>query len=367
MKKILFFAVLFFCFQCSFAKGCVNSIDSFAVEVLLNKPDISYNLGKFSLAGEVIRGNFFSSNEYIFQSQYNKNLAVILSENSDLCRRNCVSVRLQIPAQTSQTKIPRFVLLSEVYGKKINLTEDVANYKEWHITFFSDSVELRKNNVRILVNPKLINPNNEVIIEINEKLQNCENCDGRCVSSQYGKLCINKKLKEEIEDVLKFSGIINNFDNLFSNYKVVENSEITLTDLKPEINPDSIDWEEALRQELVWLKNREIIDIGKEDIEKVVSLAGKGKAGHNSRIVYAENEDKWLYYYETKDAQLIQETNCEEFSPLQLPQNLPFFTNLSVSPYYLIPLMASVLLFLILFVLVLIARILNKKKSKKPS
>ncbi|MEW5760622.1 MAG: winged helix-turn-helix transcriptional regulator [Candidatus Thermoplasmatota archaeon] len=93
-KKILLiiwsFPILFLLFP-GFVSACFSPTDSFAFEVLLNKPEIKYDLSPFVNATHVTNQN----GTIIYRSHYNKDVAVLLYEiNKNL------SLRLQIPTKS---------------------------------------------------------------------------------------------------------------------------------------------------------------------------------------------------------------------------------------------------------------------------
>jgi len=334
----------------NFSSACINSADSFALEVVFNKN--SYNPNQLSALANTIQ----KQNSYILQSQYNRNLAAILTEMPE---DNSLSLRLQIPVETATTKIPYFSSISTITGRKINITQGTTNYKEW-IIIYTNNIEMKKEKLSIIVASLPLKY--EIFLEINQKLQNCNNCEGKCVYNEYENTCITKKLESDIEDILKFSGLINNFNEVFQSYRVTGKGEKTITDLKP--LDIGIDWQEAIKQELVWLKDEKIINITHQDIEEISQLSEEGKAG-NSKIVYSDKEEKWLYYYETPNPDLAKELNCKEFLLSDIPKNLPIIgATIGISTYYLIPIILAFLLLLTLVILFLIARTINKRKMK---
>ena len=354
LRVFLILAILAFL---PIVRACANSVDYFALEVQFSKPGIDYDFGRFSHAGNYI----VRDNNYIFQSQQNKNIATIISERKDRLCEECLNLRLQIPMETSTKKVPYFSFISSVSGKKVNMTK--SNYKDWIAIFNANSqIELRKSNIYILLSS--FSNRQDIIVEINEELASCEKCDGKCVSSFYGKNCIPKALKEEIESVLKNYDVINNFDELFWNYRVVGYGEKTVTDLYPSYE-ENINWKDALIKELEFLKDNKIVNLSEDDIKETGSLAERGKAGDNYRIVYSKNnlgEYKWQYYYETLNTELTDELNCEDFTSSIIPEEKMFFSKIGIPLYYLIPLVGIIILLIILAILFLIGRGIGKKK-----
>jgi len=354
-KKI--FIVIFLFFLLPLTKACINPTDSFAAEVVLSKPKTYYNLGLFLKA----RNFLYEEGKYIFQSEYNKNLAAILTEvSAPVCKTNCLSVRLQTPLEEEEIKMPYFSIISSVSGG-VKMSEGITNYKGWDIIAGKNNFEFRKDQVSIIISS--FKRRNDIIIEVNEKLGSCGGCNGKCIYNPKGNKCIPKEIKESVEEVLKFSGLINRFSELFSSYRTVE-AERTLKDFNPVIKWD-MDWEEAMRQEIVGLKRKGVINIEDKDIEEIARLAEKGKAGHNSRIVYSEEKERWVYYYDIESPVFVKEIRCEDFPLSKIPKKTLDFKKITLSVYYLIPLLTAFFLALILAGLILIARIITKKRGKK--
>jgi len=355
VMRILCFLAIFALFLISNVAACINPTDSFASEVLLNKQGANYSIEKLITAGNVIR----QSGEYVFQSQYDKKLAAIVKKENTQCK-NCLLIRLQMPVETKTGEISYFSIASSIIGKNINLSQDTTNYKDWLIRY-SSSIELKKEKISITISSA--NNKYDLIIEIDENLSDCKSCDGKCVYSQYGETCIGKELKDSIEDVLKFSGLIDNFDDLFYSFKVIGKGNKIETDLQASAQVD-VDWKEALREELVWLKKHSIIEIADKDIENIAILSKEGTAG-NSKIAYSQGKDRWMYYYETENPLLSKEFNCNEFSFSAIPEETPSFGLEKISLYYLVPIVIIGLFVLILLALFLISLVINKRDKIK--
>jgi len=358
MKKLILISILTLLLL-QITSACINPTDSFAVEILLNKPDITYNLEKFSKANNIQE----IEDRIICQSQYSKNLAAILSKQ-EYENKKYLSLRLQIPVETTTEKTPYFNFISSIIGKKVTLTQDETNYKDWIITYSTSGkhFEFRTDRINILASE--LQGKYELIFEISGQLQTCQSCDGKCLHSDYGNTCINSELKEDIEDMLKFAGLINNFEDVFLSYKVIGKGERTITDLKP-LEDVEINWKEATRQEIVWLRKNLILNISSEDIEEIVNLAERGKAGYNSKIVFDTENNKWNYYYNTDNPLLLRAINCREFPISNLPSKPINFNKIAISIYYLVPIILLLFLVVILVILIFVAKKIEKKKVRR--
>ena len=365
MKNLYFFClILLFSITSVFSVFalCINTADNYAVEVLLNNPDIDYNLNLFNSAQNVIIKN----NQYILRAEYDSNLALVLEKIS--LPLSGLLIRLQLPVKSEEKNLPYLKFSSTAARGIINVSGE--SYNGWSISCIKGNppaqCEFDKEKTSILVSSISLNKY-EITIETREELKNCEGCDGRClIFSGEGK-CISKKLKDDIESILKHAGLISSIEEILSSYKLISSGNAVITDLSPEIK-DNIDWEEALKQELVRLKRDSIIAITNSDIEAISELAEKGKAGQNSRIVFGEDakgNKKWLYYYETKFPILTKLENCQEFSLLLLPTGNLIFSGQEISTYWLIPLIITLSLVILLILLIITARVINLNKRKR--
>ena len=61
--------------------ACYSPADAYAVEVVLNKPGVKYNLAKLAEMGGVVAVNYFGAySAYVYRSRYDDRLVVIVSE-----------------------------------------------------------------------------------------------------------------------------------------------------------------------------------------------------------------------------------------------------------------------------------------------
>lgn len=344
---------------------CINSADDYAVEVVLNKPGIGYDLAKLDNAKNVL----ISNNQYILKSDYSSSLAAILEKSSDLQCNSIpgLSVRLQIPIKSEDKTLPYLRFTSSAKGK-LNISEDV--YNGWKISCVQGNpipqCEFKKEKTTISAN--LVGSKYDLTLETNENLKSCSSCDGICIGSSDRK-CINKQLMADMEDMLKHSGLItSSLVELTASYRMFTTGNAIITDLSTEANQD-INWGQALNKELLFLKSNNILFITNQDIEEISNLAKQGTSGTNSRIVYGEdknNNQKWMYYSQTKFPALTKLQNCREFQLSSIPSgSLSFSRNLTISSYYLVPIILTVSLLVLFLILIVSARIIDFRKKKR--
>ncbi|MBI2629841.1 hypothetical protein HYW76_01945 [Candidatus Pacearchaeota archaeon] len=354
MKSIFQVLAVAFLFALPMAGACINSRDSFAVEVEFNKQGITDDLSKISSAE-----NVFSENKtYIFQSEYDKEIASLVFRNSDDLCEGCVSLRMQIPVDSSTKKVPYFSMISSLPEKEINLTWN-THYKDWTI-FYSDNpsqIEFKKEKMYILIS--FLSRKRELFIELDDKLEDCSECDGKCIHSSYGESCITKEIKEEIEDVLGYYNVISNFGELFYDYRIIGNGEKTASDLSP-VASSELDLKRALEVELNFLQQSGVIGINYEDIRQIAALAQMGKAGKNYRIVYSPKNKRWIYYFQIDNPILTSEPDCRVFLPDKIPQEKIIFKKSEMSVYYSVPLFILISALILIIILIAIGRMVNR-------
>jgi hypothetical protein len=340
--------------------------DDYAVEVVLNKPGIEYNLASFNNANNVaVRDNGF-----ILQSKYSPNLGTILEEINGLAcsQTSGLSIRLQIPVKMQEENVPYFKFVSTSIKGALNWTDE-KSYNGWEVSCISGNpvpeCVFTKQETTITVS-RVASNRYEATIETTKKLGSCTSCDGKCIISQEPK-CIDKSLKNDIEDILKHFKVISNFDEIVLSYRVVISGTRVIDVIVPEKSLD-IDWKDALRQELSELRSDNVIAITMDDIEKISSLAEQGKAGANERITYCEDknqESKWIYYSDTKSPVLTTTKNYREFPFSSIPTSMMSFSSGEISTYYLIPAIITSFLVVLFIILIVVARIVDNSSKKR--
>lgn len=344
---------------------CINSADDYAVEVVLNKPGIGYDLTKLDNAKNIL----ISNNQYILRSDYSSSLATILEKSSDLQCNSLpgLSVRLQIPLKAEEKSFPYLRFTSPPITGSLNISEDI--YNDWKVSCVlgnpTPQCEFKKDKTTISAN--LAGGKYEITLETKENLKSCALCDGICIGSSEKK-CIGKLLMADVEDILKHSGLIDSFEQLVTSYKRFTTGNAIITDLSSETT-NEVDWSKAISQELNFLKINNILFITGQDIDQISELAKQGAAGTNSRIVFGEDKDgneKWMYYSQTKFPSLTKLQNCKELSISQIPAgSLSFSGSSNLSSYYAIPIAITSSLLILFFILIVSARLIDSRRKRK--
>ena len=277
-----------------FAAACFNPTDSFATEVVLNNPNITYSVEDLRKSDNITLSNGLTA----YRSHYNSSVGVLVYEVKDL-NLTGLSVKIQIPTKIVDMAIPIY---------EINLNKsiiiDSLNFAEavnlgWNHTSLEKSHELRKNNIGISVFQSGALTN--VLVRINDVTTFTEH------------------MRVQISEVLWKIGFASSQSTALSGAE--EGSRVEQwTDLESavDINPEEFDFGEAMMTELYWLKENGVISITDSDIQEISQTSERGLAGHNSRIVYDEGE--WKPYFETDNPLLLREgPSCVGFSEGRLP------------------------------------------------
>ncbi len=328
------------------------SNDDYAVEAVLNKPGTIY----YSHNIDNIENLIIYNNKYTSLSQYSQEIAAIFNQESSLTSGGSsgLSVRLQLPTKISEVEISFINFAALINNQEaFNLREDF--YLGWKITCTNKKCNLDNQGTGVIITQISKNEYN-ILIESSKELVSSGK---RCFKRNNNELCLTNQLEKELSLVFEHIGFVSSFDKLLASYNIITlGSEMTSslipdTDLRP-------DWQEAMRQELVNLKRKNIISIPDKEIEEIAALTKQGNAGKNKRIIFNADLESYSYYYEIILPVLTQEINSEPFS---LPKIKP--ANWLNNPYYFIPLIATIALIFVFIILATIARIIGKKKKQK--
>jgi hypothetical protein len=311
MKRIAFTSLILSFVLILSSLSCFDPLDHFAVEVVLNKPNISYNLTPIEKANNVI----IEDGIIIYRSHFNKQVAVMLEEiKADLGNGNIfkgLSVKIQIPAKIIATNnissgaVIDFISITQVdepfikslgYDVKVEKIESQAN-----IYMKKDNVTFSVTQFNININPFL--NIGEKKISISLFVSDAESLDD--------------KIKLELGQIIKSLGLDEKIlvDIEAGLTKYITENLIEAMDIKKE----EFDFKSAMKTELEWLtSNNLILGIGNDDIQTIAELSKAGIAGWNSRIIYAKG--KWLPFYESGFGMLRDGgANCGGFEPKKIP------------------------------------------------
>lgn len=337
MKLIIAGILILFLFPHVSAASCLTSSEEFATEVVLPH----YDLSKLNSLGQM------QSGAISYPAAYGSSLIALIKETTF---PTGLSLRLQLPTRLQEIQKPYLKLTS--YSASENTQYALPSFAQWVSSCTESSCRFSKGS--LLVSYSKERPS-ETVIEFNQGLDSCSSfCSGTCVSSTTRSLCIDATTQRDLDALVKYTHLGETIHELLTSYRISATEGLTITDVA--LNASlAVDWKEALKQEIVELKAQEVISLSTSDIEAIESLAARGQAGRNYRIVYDSPTGTWMYYDRTSDAVLTEEHDCSVYaSPsAQEPEStLP-------DSYYLVPLVVFIASMLIIALLVVIARIIR--------
>jgi hypothetical protein len=276
--------------------ACFNPTDSFAFEVLLNKPGITYSLNEIKQAENVT----ISDSSIIYRSHHNPEIAVILREVNGKYQKG-LSVRLQVPTKFVKISYPQTRIEIET-NKELTLDKDFLESLGYEIKgeFLEERLkaELIKNNINIAIWSMKTDDGLHSGIHIRLKNET-----------------LTPELEEEFKSIVISFGVSEeDWNNRETTTQTIESMDLVALHNYLE----SFDFKTGIKVELEWLINNKIIfGLSSFDIQQISELAKAGLAGHNSRIVW---ENGWKPYYETRNPMLIKALRCGGFSIESLPE-----------------------------------------------
>jgi hypothetical protein len=355
MKKISFllFLGLIFISSINLSFSCLTSSDDYAVEVLIPSFIADYNLANLKPLNPEI-----SNNAYFFNSQYSGLLTIINQED------NSLSIKLQIPTQKKERTVPYFKLISQLSTKTIlnNIT-----LNNWVFECSSDYSSCEFSQPGLIISTQMLSAD-KYRIEIESQgidLESCNLCQGLCVYDS-GAYCIPNSVIKLSTTLLENLNLIKNTEDLIVNKKL-EKGNYQILDIIP-IKEMTVDWQQALSQELINLKQKNIINIKDNDIAEISQLAKQGQAGYNKKITFNKDKngnEKWLYYYDSEFPMLTKIKECRETPQLSITGAVVSSQGANLSLYYLIPILFTAFVILFFIASIIIARIIKKKHNKK--
>lgn len=345
---------------------CRMTADDYATEVLLNRDYVDYNLDSLKNADNVLKYN----GKYAFKSFYGNNLYTITSEQEDTSAKNpskkkLLSVRLQIPLSKVEENISYFRITS---FRRFNYADLDSNVKGWikACNEKADSCVFEKEDISITIEKK-DNAFSGYIYFLNPQFDACYNtgdCNGKCMYFSSERRCISRAVIEEIDNLILSIGIANNFDDFVMSRKT-ETGAYSISKLIPG-NNGTIKWEDAMKEELLWLKGHDMIHITERDIMEIAILSGAGKVLGN-KVLYGVNEAgslAWTYHV-NENSRTAGKDDCEEFPPetAGITGFIAFDTKLLNKAYVLVPLIFAGFIVLLILILFIAAKILDKKNA----
>jgi hypothetical protein len=289
--------------------ACVSPEDPYSVEVLLNKPGLSYDLSMLKSAENVVDVNpeliGVSGEVVVYKSHYHDDLAAIMYESSIETAEETISVRLtpkvhevteyryKTKAQISKTEFEPHQNFSHL------TTPEELQIPGWSIKqsgcgcigdecFYSYSAEYKKNDNWIEISffpPERTRGGIGIDIETNKEL--------------------NEELKNEILYVISSMFYLGKPDFQKITDALHEMEKVEMKVPEPVFNFKDEEAKEALKTELEWLSNTGVVKgLTDEDVQEIKNTTKVGYAGYNSRIFYEDG--KWIPYSESENPEMIR-------------------------------------------------------------
>ncbi|NQE04747.1 hypothetical protein C5S32_02645 [ANME-1 cluster archaeon GoMg1] len=304
--------------------ACVIPEDPYSVEVLLNKPGLSYDLSTLKSAKNVVDANpeliGVSGEVVVYKSHYHEDLAAIVYESSIETAEETISVRLtpkvhEVTEYRYKTKAQISKTEFEPHQNFFHLTTpEELQIPGWTIKqsgvscvadecFYSYSAEYKENDNWAEISffpPERTRGGIEIDIETNKEL--------------------NEELKNEILNVISSMLYLGkpDFQKITDALHGMEKEEMKVPE--PVFNFTDEEAKEALKTELEWLSNTGIVEgLSAEDIQEIKNTTKVGYAGYNSRIFYEDG--KWIPYSESENPQMVRVKALCSFSlkGIQMP------------------------------------------------
>jgi len=291
------------------ALACFNPTDSFATEVLLNKPGISHDLSEISQSQDITK----VTSDIIYRSHLDPEIAVVLSHSSLYSSEDeYLSVRIQIPTKSvSYTAWNVDMTLAKNIDTS-SLDIEAARALGWEIGAGNETecppYRGIKDNIGVDILPAGWTE------ELSETTV--------IISVSDATIPLDEQTKEEIATFLVAIGFAADKESALEN-AAIESTSSEWQDLAPaiDIDPEEFDWKQAMRTELLWLRDNGVIrGLTDSDIDEASSTCERGTAGHNSRVVFEDSE--WMPYHKTDNPALLRDGDCGGFSIDSLPDGV---------------------------------------------
>jgi hypothetical protein len=323
----------------NFGPSCITSSEEFAVETVVSNYSLSNAIGwqKTDLG-------------YASVAESDSRLIVVLSEIPSVG----LSIKLQTPTEIVESTTPLLKITSSSATGTIR--PDVGHsVNGWAIDCTGQACKVEKNDILIQTHPMASTL--ETSVEIKHSLTSCDSCRGVCISAAQNPVCVDAQTKQDIDVILKYLNISNNFNELLDSYRVTSES-LEVKDIAPSFS-ESIKWNEVVQQELTELRTKQIISLSDEDIASIADLSKKGQAGERYRIV--KDNDSWKYYYQVPGALINGTKDCNAYS--MEVQSSPQTSSLNA--FYLVPIVLVSIALGLFLILIVISRTLVKRKPQK--
>ncbi len=314
-KLLLIFALATLLLAPLVALACFSPADPYAIEVVLNKPGISYDLSKLAgLEGVSEVEHFAARVAYAYRSHYDSRLIVVVSEQklkyvgayatgskalaNILARGQAeeyVAVRIQLPLKYE-------VVTVTVHACSINYSREglsVLGIRFENAKKLGWIVSVRRSLKDKSVSFTMSKWLEEIVLRAEGEGRE----DRLRLSLKVkGAKDLTSAMLGEFKEAFKAAGLP---ESLVDECAFKRSEEPRESRLVPAYEIGEEELKEALKVELRWLSEIGAISgLSGDDVEATASAAKLGYAGWNSRLVWSGSE--WIPYFKLKGAILLK-------------------------------------------------------------
>ena len=316
-KLLLTFALATLLLAPLVALACFSPADPYAIEVLLNKPGISYDLSKLAgLEGVSKVKHFVARVAYAYRSHYDSRLIVIVSEQKleyvtayatgskalanilakgQVKEEEHVAVRIQLPLKYEVLKVT-------VHACSINYSREglsVLGIRFENAKKLGWIVSVRRSLKDKSVSFTMSKWLEEIVLRVEGEGRE----DRLHLSLKVkGAKDLSSAMLGEFKEAFKAAGLP---ESLVDECAFKRSEEPREGRFVPAYEIGEEELKEALKVELRWLSEIGAISgLSGDDVEAIASAAKLGYAGWNSRLIWSGSE--WIPYSKLKGAILLK-------------------------------------------------------------
>lgn len=318
---------------------CLTSSDEFAVEVVI--PD--YDIVKLE---SLTDRNF---NYYYSQAKADDKIIALFKETNQ-----GLSLRLQLPTDAVAIEDKGFRITSASVGKLKR--PQIKEFIGWRIECSTTGCSFLKNNLMV----ESLFSGGEATIEIDDNLDACsEECSGKCFSVTSEQLCVDNAMQKDFDQILKFTNISADLDSFLASYRAQVLDKPVVYEMTPTFSPKE-SWQTIMRNELDYWRLNGVFNMSQEDIDYITSLSARGRA-ENYRIVYDAENEVWNYNDQLDNLDFTSDKDCRVFSI----EERTVSDEQKVDLFYIIPIVLGLSALVLLVILIVVSRALDKRKRAK--
>ncbi len=268
--------------QGGIAHACIGGpSDQAAIEVVLNKPSITYDLSKIKDFDGIVR---IDEETYVYRSHLSADIKIILTLQKVSTQSNApkyLTIRVQSP-----TKILNFTYTE--YTARLVLEEVKIDPETFHRVVKSEGWDIEEfesseDSFGALLTKNISNSSIVFMLKAREAKNGYD---------LYITITVKGGTNPEVEEAIESL-----ITAVAGTEQEIRFEEISHTEhaIEPEVGADIL--KAALAYELKWLLDAGIIEgLSEDDIAEIVEASELGCSGWNSRMVYANGD--WMPYYD---------------------------------------------------------------------